>query len=198
MNHTPEEIKELAKLAARQRKIQAFNLPHVREKNIKSLRERVENGTFHLLGGDIQRKTNKRLVVEGKHIFQTQENKDRVIERNLKQIREGTHVFLGGDMQRRTQKEIVLKGKHHFQTDIHKERAKLQQLERSKSGTHAFQKEQVCKFCGKTGKGAGFHMNHNKNCLDNPNCERIICERCGKYVAESIYKRYHGDKCKQK
>ncbi len=43
---------------------------------------KIENGTFHLLSGDIQRKSNKRLAESGLHNFQSEKNKKAVAERN--------------------------------------------------------------------------------------------------------------------
>lgn len=63
---------ELASLAARTLpdSKKAFLRPDVRKKNLDSMKERINNGTFHLLSGEIQSRTNKRLVSEGRHVFQ--------------------------------------------------------------------------------------------------------------------------------
>lgn len=57
MKYSPEEISELASKAAKSREIQIFNIPEVRAKNIASIKSKIENGTFHLLDGEIQRKS---------------------------------------------------------------------------------------------------------------------------------------------
>lgn len=196
MRYTPQEISHLASMAAKGRPC-AFNLEHVRKRNLESLRRRIENGTFHLLSGEIQRRTNAKLVAEGKHIFQQQHLIEALKERNTKDIQDGTHPFVGGEMQKRTQRKLVEMGIHHLQTNEHRERMRKLKNEQAAQGKHPFQKVHVCEYCGETGRGAGFHINHNDNCLSNPNHKRIECEHCGKLCAPSIYKRYHGEKCKQ-
>lgn len=197
MKYSANEISELASKAAKSREIQTFNIPEVRAKNILAIKAKIENGTFHLLSGDIQRASNKKRVSLGIHNFQSVENIAKVKERNSKAIREGTHSFCGGLMQSETQSTLVSKGLHHFLSDEHKKRTSIKTLEMVKNGTHPAQKELFCLFCGYKGKGPGFYLKHNDKCKLNPNRIQLNCPHCDKKdLSPSTYKRWHGDNCK--
>lgn len=120
MNRTPEEIAHIASVQQR---------------------SRVDNGTHHLLGGEIQR----RLVKEGKHHFLSGDIQRRSA---LKRVAEGTlpgqgpkNPFWGGKIQRETQ------------------------LKRLKNGTHHSQCEWTCPHCKTSGKGSAIYVNwHGDNC----------------------------------
>ena len=59
-----------------------------REDGTSHATDKVKAGIHHFLGGEIQRKHNKRIVAEGKHIFQNKEWQKKNIE---KQFRMGRH-----------------------------------------------------------------------------------------------------------
>lgn len=199
MKYSHKEISELASKAAKARKVQVFNIPEVRAKNIASIKSKIENGTFHLLSGEIQRKSNLNRVVLGIHNFQQAEHITKVKERNTAAIKEGTHVFCGGEMQSETQSKRVKDGSHHFLSEDHKKRTSAKTLEMVKNGTHPAQKEITCDFCGYIGKGPGFYLKHNERCKSNPNRIQLNCPYCDKRdLSPSTYKRWHGDNCKSR
>lgn len=80
---------------------------------------RVKDGTHHLLGGEIQRKSNTKRVLNGTHNFQTDEAKKSIQQRNMNNIKNGVHCLLkrddsssvGGDSSRKR----IQHGTHHFQ-----------------------------------------------------------------------------------
>jgi len=74
-----------------------------RKSGVKN-RERVVNGTHHLLGGEIQRKH----VASGKHHLLGGE-----IQRKI--VADGKHHFLGGNIQRKNSRKRVEEGTHIFQ-----------------------------------------------------------------------------------
>lgn len=61
-----------------------------RRKNAKNtMTEKIENGTFHLSSGNIQRNSQLELSAKGNHNFQSKD----VIENSKKKYEEGTHNF---------------------------------------------------------------------------------------------------------
>ena len=120
---------------------------------------RVENGTHHFLGGEIQHR----------------------------RVREGTHHLMGdGELQRKNAETRIKNGTHNF---LDKEAARQRNIKRLKAGTHHLaggehQKKQIatgthpflgnnsttkmswqCPHCKKTGKGKGpFNRWHGDNC----------------------------------
>lgn len=184
-----EERSKLASLAAKTGKDCVFNRPEVRAKNLASMKKKIDNGTFHLQSGEIQRKNNAKLIAKGKFVFQRDDIKQkagqRMKENGLKwyptekrsedqkrRVKEGIHHLLSGEIQRKTNAKLV------------------------KEGKHSFQKLLTCEYCGFEGKGAGFRYNHGDYCRDNPNNGRIICPHCKTSCHPVVFKRYHGDNCK--
>ena len=69
--------------------------------------ESVKNGTHNFLSGEIQRRTQQKLVESGEHHWQDSEEATR---RNLKRIEDGTHHFLDRDWSREKElKKVVIK-----------------------------------------------------------------------------------------
>lgn len=188
--------KELASLAAKTLPDgkKAFLRPDVRKKNLDSIRERINNGTFHLQSGEIQSRTNKRLVSEGKHNFQTEESRERVRATNRRMLKNGTHPFLDSKMKSEQQLKLVLSGKHHLLSGEIQSRTNRRLVS---EGRHVFQLDRICKFCNKIGKGFGFHSKHNEYCESNPDRNKYLlkCHFCGKLSHPSIFIRYHGYMC---
>ena len=197
MKYTPEEISELASKAAKHRKVQVFNIPKVRAKNLAALRRKIEDGTFHLLSGEIQKATNAKLVKQGLHIFQQPASIEAVKNRNKETVQNGTHSFCGGTMQSETQTKLVKDGKHHFLSEGHRKATSEKTKRMVENGTHPAHKLIICSFCGHEGKGPGFYLKHNDRCKLNPNRVQLDCPYCDKKdLSPSTYKRWHGDNCK--
>lgn len=80
---------------------------------------KVKDGTHHLLGGEIQRESNTKRVLNGTHNFQSDEAKKSIRLRNMNNIKNGVHSLLkredgssvGGDSSRKR----IQQGTHHFQ-----------------------------------------------------------------------------------
>lgn len=112
-----------------------------------SQKKRVEDGTHHLLGGEIQRK----MVREGTHHLLS--GKIQSIA-NAARVENGTHNFLGPE----TNKKRIKDGTHHFLgSSLNKKRLDL--------GTHNFTQKWKCQHCDKEGQNlASYHRWHGKNC----------------------------------
>lgn len=192
-------LSSLAKLAANTRNNAAigFRNKELFNRIMKEQKRKIENRLFHLQKGDIQSRTNKRLVLSGKHNFQTNENKLRVKERNQRQLKDGTHPFKRPGFQSAIVQKRIKEGTFHLSTKEHSERMSNKNRLLVQSNQHPFQQEKICSFCGETGKGFGFHFKHGQYCLQNPNNKNIQCEYCGKLTHPAIYKRYHGLNCKK-
>lgn len=176
-----------------------FNRPDVRAKNIRQMKEKIAKGTFHLQTGEIQSRTNRKLIQMGKHNFQSSEAKLAVSKRNQEQLKNGTHPFLKKrvSINAATRKRVV-EGKHHLQSKEHSERMTRINLENSKNGNHNFQHYKTCEHCGFVGRGFGYIANHGKYCLDNPISHRVVCIYCNTSSHPAVHKRYHGEHCKLK
>lgn len=88
-NNHPLQRPEIRKRISTKRKEEgtySFTDEEFKKQNRLKMLERVKNGTHNLLGGEIQRRTAKRLISEGRHCFQGL---------NTKRINEGTHNFVG-------------------------------------------------------------------------------------------------------
>lgn len=110
---------------------------------------RVENRTHHLLGGEIQRKTNAKRVEDGTHHFL-----GGAIQRKM--VEDGTHPFLSGEISKRTQRSRIENGTHHFLQPI--------------TETHPTQARWKCDHCGIEGKGkANYSRWHGSKCKTKPN-----------------------------
>jgi hypothetical protein len=73
----------------------------------KAMKERVENGSHHLLGGEMQRKT----VENGTHPFLGGEIQRR---NSQERVENKTHHLLGGEIQRASNKKRVEERSHHL------------------------------------------------------------------------------------
>ena len=114
MNFSPDQLSEIAS---------------------KSNLQRSKNGTNPFLGGEIQKRTQRRLVAEG------------------------VHHFLGGNLQ----KKLVAEGKHHFlNKDKAKERA-INRVNEGKCNL-ANKPIVTCPHCGKKGDNSNMKRWHFNNC----------------------------------
>ena len=137
--------------------------------------EAVKNGTHNFLGGEIQKKTQRRLVEAGEHHWQDSE---RASQRNLKRVAEGkhtfldkdwarkkelvkvengTHPFLGGEVSRKINQKRVEEGSHNF---LGRQSVKAQLA----NGTHSSQIKKTCPYCDKTVSSGMFNRWHGENC----------------------------------
>ena len=91
-----EEYFSVAKLASNSRDNSklGFSIPEIKQKMISLQSERIKNGSFHLLGGEIQRKSNKERIKNKTHNFIQPEFKDFMSKENKKRLKDGTHPFL--------------------------------------------------------------------------------------------------------
>lgn len=131
----------------------------------EDVRERVSNGTHHLLSGEIQRKNCKKRIEDG--TFHLLDGKI-ASATQLKRVEDGTHSFLGGDIQREHNRRRLENGTHpflngRFQTEQHRKRVE--------NGTHNFlganspsQQKWTCPHCNKSGKGKGNFTRYHGNC----------------------------------
>nr|DAS97504.1 MAG TPA: HNH endonuclease [Caudoviricetes sp.] len=197
-----DELCELAKKAAKVEDPSKhhFNLPEIRAKNIESLRRRIEDGTFHLLSGEIQSKYQSKMASEGKHVFQQEKNKKIISETNKRRTADGTHPFVNKEIRQKfmeKQREKIAKGEYHTQSKEARERLTLRNRSLVAEGRHNFQIYETCNWCGEVGRGFGFISRHRDYCLENPRNKRMVCYWCGKQVHPSVFERYHGFKCKK-
>ena len=101
-----------------------------RQKISENNSKRVEDGTHHFLGGEMQREAQRRSVEDGTHRFLGENNPihkqiadgthpflDGEVQR--KRVEDGTHHFLGGEISRRTQKKRLEDGTHNFLGESH-------------------------------------------------------------------------------
>ena len=98
-----------------------------RQKISESAYRRVADGTHNFLGGDIPRRTQKKLVENGTHHFLDGEVSRRS---NKKRVEDGTHHFLGA---RNPAHKRVADGTHHF---FDSEMARRNANKRVADGTH--------------------------------------------------------------
>jgi len=107
----------------------------------KAQKERVINGTHHLLGGKIQSEYQKKLVAEK------------------------SHPWLSGTLQRESQK-IRVETKKHQWTDPEWQSyySKVNNKKRIDDGTHNALKILTCPHCGKIGKGFVMYRYHFDKC----------------------------------
>jgi len=173
-----------------------LSFEEISELSRKCQKERVENGTHHLLKGDIQSKYQQKLVAEGIHPWQGDRNpnsrkiaagthpwqdKEAAKLRSQRRIEQGNHPFIGGDLQRLVTSRQMNEGKHPSQTI------------------------RTCDKCGKTGKGPVMLKYHFDKCKPKFQCdapqpklppENYTCPHCGKIGHPKGTKRWHGDNCK--
>ena len=143
---SPEEKSKLASKTARERvenrthpwmdKVKASNREISKVKNnthnFQGIRNPVhrliEDGTFHLLSGEIQKKNNKERIEKGTHNFLGAAANQKRIDQgthnflgaaaNQKRIDQGTHNFLGGEYQKQLAQQQLLAGTHNSQIKI--------------------------------------------------------------------------------
>jgi hypothetical protein len=97
-------------------------------------------------------------------------------ETQLKKVKNGTHHFLGGDLQKKHIKDgthifiknnpvykMIDEGTHHF---LGGDLQRKQQKRLLQEGNHHSQKEYICPYCKKTGKGNGFKRFHFDRCKE--------------------------------
>ena len=101
----------------------------------KAVSEQTKNGKNKLIGGDIQRKTQKKLFKEGKHNFVVNRKSKLWFSENAKKVMKD--LFVRGIVPQRTQ------------------------LQR---GNHPSQQTRTCPHCGKTGNGGGMLRWHFDSC----------------------------------
>jgi len=101
---TPEEQSELGRISNIDRienRTHNFLKPGFQRETQRRL---VENGTHHLLGGEL----HKQLIKDGRHNFLGEKNP------SIARIKNGTHHFLDSEYKRKNSMERVEKGTHHF------------------------------------------------------------------------------------
>ena len=137
LNHTSEELSELAR---------------------RNANKRVANGTNPFLGGAVQRRANKQRIENGTHNFLDRKAQK---ERANKRVSEGTHHFLDREAQRSRALERVKNGTCNLlDRKAASERNKL----RIAKGTHPNQTRVTCPHCGKTGAKPGMARWHFDQC----------------------------------
>lgn len=137
LNHSVEEISELARL-------NALN--------------RVKNGTNPFLGGEIQRKSSKARVKAGTHQFLDSEWQR---EKANRRVAEGTHPFLDREAQSKRAIARVKNGTCNF---LDKAAATARNKRWIREGTHPNQTLVTCPHCGKTGAKPGMAAWHFDKC----------------------------------
>jgi len=152
MQHSPEEISELAR---------------------KNANEQVKNGKHPWQGGEHQKRLAKRLIEDGSHHWTTEQHAESIRKREKEKVENGTHPFSGAENNKR----LLAQGKHPSQNPEHCAYMSKIQTEynkaRVKEGIHPFQKLNaspwVCELCGKEGKNlSNFDRHRNsKVCIKN-------------------------------
>jgi len=94
---------------------------------------RIEDGTHHLLSGEIQSKTQKKMIEEGTHPFIVKDADG--LTNNQKRLQDGTHAFLNHEKMVEAQKKRKENGNHHF---LSSEWQKENQYKRVERGEHPF------------------------------------------------------------
>jgi hypothetical protein len=154
-----------------------------------SAQDRVNAGTHHLLGGEIQRRSAPKRRKEGTYGFQVAEQFAKVCKARDKVISErvtaGTWILQDVDFHKKYVAEQLAQGKHCSQI------------------------MKTCQYCGKTIDSANYSKSHGKNCYvftgvkkkhkSQPRRTLCTCEICGKTMDIGNFKHYnHGPLCKQK
>lgn len=138
----------------------------------------IANGTNPFVGGEVQKRTQQRLVEAGKHHWQDSE---KASQRNLKRIAAGNHNFLDKDWAREKELAKVKNGTHPF---LGGEVSRKVNQKRVAAGTHNFLGGQSV-----------------QNQLDNgthPSQIKKSCPHCSKTVSSGMFNRWHGNNCKSK
>lgn len=110
--------------------------------NSKSIQHnRIEDGTHHLLSGDIQR------------------------DYQNSKVEDGTHRWLSGEEQRLVQRKLIENGIHRFcDSNYQSMVSKMGNNKRMKDGSHNIIQYHTCPHCGKKGKGIVMFRHHFDNC----------------------------------
>lgn len=173
-----EQISEIARKAALQR-LATGNHPFLTPNFSKEVqRKRVENGTHHMLGGDLQR----RLLAEGKNPFS---DPNFTGKHSRARVANGTHNFLGSN---NPVHKLIADGTHNFLGDKNPSRQKAQQ------GTHHWQDPEWHKRKIQKMRDNGTLTFKN----NNPNNVKLTCPHCNKLGSKPGMLRYHFDNCKNK
>lgn len=151
----------------------------------KSNLTRVENGTHHLLGGEIQRKR----VSDGKHNWQTTEGRVNtmvaVIASHSERVKAGTHNLLGSTNNDKMKAE----GKHPLVGSENNRRM-------VENGTHPTMKRADGTSLASDRVSAGTHNFVGPNA---PSQQKWVCQYCGKSgKGKGLFTRWHGEKCSKK
>jgi len=148
------ELSELARKSALRRVENGTNPFSGPENN----RKRLDAGTHHLLGGEIQKRAAQKQVEAGTHhllrrLDGTSLSSDKVAEGthnflgpeiNNQKVAEGTHPFLGGEIQKQSAQKRLEDGSHNL---LSKNRKKVS-----------------CPHCPKTGDERLMKRYHFNNC----------------------------------
>lgn len=168
--------------------VESLNWANLREENgkdgltrddaIRMNRERVEKGTYHLLGGAVTRTQ----LLNGTHPSQNKKSREKIREKTIKQIAEGRSAFVGNAgsiLSKKVQQKRIADKTHHLLGSEHSLRAlskgihpsqnlisiekqKVAAARRIAQGIHPSQVKWVCAVCGKSGKGKS-NMTQHKN-----------------------------------
>jgi hypothetical protein len=121
----------------------------------KQAKERVKNGTHHLLKRPDGTSITSDRVKNGTHHFLGSGEITRA--RNLKRVADGTNPFVSGELQRNLAKKLVAEGKHHFLGGSINQKM-------ISEGRHTSQIKKICEHCNKSISINMFHRWHGDNC----------------------------------
>ena len=156
------------------------------ELNRQQNKLRVIDGTHHLLGGEIQKKSSQARARKGILGFQNKENlikanqmRDKIIQQKLS---EGSWILQDKEFH-----------KKHVREQIEK-------------GLHCSQKKITCVHCNKIVDSANYNRSHGDRCKvltgvikkikKHPPRLKKTCEKCGKTIDSSNFIRHgHGPNC---
>ena len=127
------------------------------EQSRKIQKDRVENGTHHLLSGEIQSKYQKKKYENGTHPWCSSEYRKKM----EKKITENNGWNINIEQRRESAYELVKKGTHPF---LDKQKAKKRTKIRMENGTHNCLTQHKCNHCGKEGQGPAMLRHHFNNC----------------------------------
>jgi hypothetical protein len=150
-----------------------YRNPFSKRKNGTSVQtDRVDAGTHHLLGGEIQKQTATRLLTEGKHPFQNHELRGRMAENRYDRLKNGNHIFSPDN------------------NPVHK------QIE---DGKNPFLIRCSCIYCRVETDMANFMRIHGDNCVDKDSTNhflyKVSCVACREMTDIGNHTRLHGKNC---
>ena len=141
MDHTPQEISELASKHALQRIANGDHHFLNSEWHTKENLRRVDNGTHPWVGGEQTRKNNKKMLEEGTHPLSKRADGTSIAS---DRVGAGTHPLLKRADGSSVASDLI------------------------KAGTHPTQLLWICPHCHKTGKGSSNYLRwHGDNCKLN-------------------------------